>query len=85
MTGEPTEHLPGYDRISVRVEVLSGKPCIRGTRVGVDLIVHLVASGWTLDQIIDAHPQLTGDDVAQALHYAADLTSERHYPLRATA
>lgn len=85
MTVEQVDHLPGYDRIAIRVGVLSGKPAIRGTRIGVDLIVHLVASGWTTDEILDAYPQLKAEDISQALHYAADLTAERHYPLLETA
>lgn len=65
--------MPGYDRIAIRPGVLAGKPCIRGTRIGVDLVVHLVAFGWTVEQIVDAYPELAREDVDQALHYAADL------------
>ena len=84
-TVEYLDHVPGYDRITIRHGVLAGKPCIRGTRIGVDLVVHLVASGWTVEQIVDAYPELAPEDVGQALHYAADLTAERHYPLHMTA
>ncbi len=72
--------MPGYGRIAIRPGVLAGKPCLRGHRIGVDMLVRLVAYGWSTEDIVDAYPQLEPDDVRQALLYAADLTAEWIYP-----
>jgi len=50
---------------------MAGKPCIRGTRVTVGALVGLVAAGKTTDEIVDAYPYVTAQDIAQALCYAA--------------
>ena len=50
---------------------MAGKPCIRGTRVTVGALVGLVAAGKTTDEIVDAYPYVTAQDIAQALSYAA--------------
>ena len=60
-----------FDRITSDQAILGGKPIIRGTRMSVELILDLVASGATRDEIILRHPHLTMVDVEQALAYAA--------------
>lgn len=50
---------------------MAGKPCIRGTRVTVGALVGLVAAGKTTDEIAEAYPYVTAEDIAQALSYAA--------------
>jgi uncharacterized protein (DUF433 family) len=60
-----------YPRIICDPQILGGKPVIRGTRISVEFIVELVASGASRDDILKKYPQLTGADVEQALHYAA--------------
>ena len=50
---------------------MAGKPCIRGTRVTVGALVGLVAAGKTTDEIVEAYPYVTAEDLAQALSYAA--------------
>ncbi len=52
-------------------EVLGGKPCIRGTRISVEFVLELLASGATREQILDAYPQVTLEGLAAALDYAA--------------
>jgi uncharacterized protein (DUF433 family) len=70
------------DRIDINPRVLVGKPVIRGTRIAVEFLVELMAEGWTREQILKNYPQLTGDDIQAALHYAAEtLKQERVYPL----
>ena len=61
-----------FDRIVSNTAVLGGKPCIKGTRISVELILELVASGAGRDDILRAYPHLTAEDVEQALRYAAE-------------
>ena len=63
-----------FDRISSDPAILAGKPIIRGTRISVELILELIASGATRDDILRRHPHLTAVDVEQALGYAAQAT-----------
>jgi uncharacterized protein (DUF433 family) len=60
-----------FDRITSDPAILGGKPIVRGTRISVAMILEWVASGASRDDIIRKHPQLTVDDVEQALAYAA--------------
>ena len=62
-----------FPRISSDPEILGGKPCITGTRLSVEFILELVASGATRDAVVKAYPQLTADDVEQAVRYAAQF------------
>lgn len=50
---------------------MAGKPCVRGTRVTVGALVGLMAAGKTTEEIVEAYPYITAEDVAQALSYAA--------------
>lgn len=68
-------------RISINPNVCFGKPCIRGTRIWVALIVDNLAAGATEVEILDAYPQLKPEDIRAALAYAADMTRERVIPL----
>ncbi len=58
-------------RITLDPDVMGGKPCIRGLRVTVGMIVGLVASGRTTEEILAAYPYLEADDIREALTYAA--------------
>jgi len=70
------------DRIEARADVLTGKPVIKGTRLGVDFIVGLLAQGWTEAQILENYPGVSSDDLRACLSYAADLlASEKVYPI----
>lgn len=60
-----------FPRIISDPAVLRGKPCIRGTRLSVEFILELIASGASRDDIVRAHPQLTVEDVSEAVRYAA--------------
>lgn len=66
-------------------EIMGGVPCIAGTRVPVTRVVKMVASGMSVDQIIEEFPQLTAEDVHEALLYAAAAVAERELPLRTPA
>ncbi len=62
-----------FDRIVSDAEVLGGKPCIRGTRISVEFILELVASGASRDDVVRTYPQLRVEDVEQALRYASEM------------
>lgn len=65
------------------MDVMGGKPCIRGTRVTVGTIVGLVAAGSSTAEILEAYPYLQEQDVMQALAYAAWRVEEIEIPISA--
>jgi uncharacterized protein (DUF433 family) len=75
--------MPVLERITRNVSVMGGKPCVRGMRVTVGMIVGLVASGHTFSEILAAYPYLEDEDVRQALAYAAWRVEEIEVPLPA--
>jgi len=74
-------HMQELSRIQRRPTVMGGKPCIRGTRVTVGTVVGLIASGRRIEEILDAYPYLTQEDIQQALSYAAWRSEEVEVPL----
>jgi len=69
------------ERISIDPKVLTGKPVVKGTRVSVELVVQLLADGWTEEQILDSYRTLQRDDIRACLAYASEvLQTERVYP-----
>lgn len=60
-----------FNHIAYNPEILNGKPHIVGTRLSVEFILELVASGATKAEILEAYPQLTAEAVEEALRYAA--------------
>lgn len=68
-------------RITTDPNICFGKPCIRGTRIWVSLIVENLAEGVTEKELLEAYPQLKPDDIRAALAYAAEVTRERVIPL----
>lgn len=70
-------------RITLNPNVMGGKPCIRGMRVTVGMIVGLVATGHTTAEILKAYPYLEAEDVREALAYAARRVEEVELPLLA--
>jgi uncharacterized protein (DUF433 family) len=69
------------ERISIDPAVCGGKPCIRGTRIWVSLILDLLASGMTEAEVRGEYPQLTRDDILAAIAYGAEASRERMIPL----
>jgi uncharacterized protein (DUF433 family) len=61
------------DRITVEPGVMLGQPVITGTRLPVYVIVQALAAGDTADELLEAYPFLTVDDIHAALRYAANL------------
>jgi uncharacterized protein (DUF433 family) len=74
-----------FDRITTDPEVMGGVPCIRGMRMPVTTVVAMVADGMTPDEIIADLPDLTREDITEALRYAAEAVRERELPLRHSA
>lgn len=70
-----------YTRITVDPRQMGGVPCIRGLRIPVATVVGMVADGMSVEEILDAYPDLEGDDVGEALRYAAEAVRERVLPL----
>jgi uncharacterized protein (DUF433 family) len=63
-------------RISVDPQICSGKPCIRGTRIMVKNILGMIAGGYTIEKVLEAYPELTRDDITEALDYASRVIDE---------
>ena len=64
------------DRITFDPTVMGGKPCIRGMRVTVGMIVGMIASGHDRAELLSLYPYLEADDISQALSYAAWRSEE---------
>jgi uncharacterized protein (DUF433 family) len=70
-------------RITTDPQVCHGKPCIRGTRVMVSVVLDNLSDGLTAAEIVEEYPALTPDDVRAALGYASELAREEELmPLR---
>ena len=65
-------------RVSIDPKICFGKPCIRGTRIWISLIIDNLAAGIPGKEILAAYPSLTKEDIRAALAYAAELTHDRY-------
>lgn len=74
------------ERISVDPDVCHGKPCFKGTRVMLSIVLDSLAEGSTLEEILKDYPTLKPEDIRAALAYAAELAREEDLiPLRSFA
>lgn len=64
-------------RISIDPNICFGKPCIRGHRLWVSLILDLLADGTSVDQLIADYPGITAEDVRACIAYGAEMSRER--------
>ena len=69
------------ERITLDPAVMGGKPCIRGQRVTVAMVLGLLAAGRSRDDILKADPDLEARDIDPCLAYAAWRMEERDAPL----
>jgi uncharacterized protein (DUF433 family) len=69
------------DRITQDPEVMGGKPCVRGMRVTVGMIVGQIGAGHSIEEVLAEYPYLEREDVLQALRYAAWLAEDREVTL----
>ena len=70
-----------FDRITQNPAVMGGKPCIRGMRVTVGMIVGQISAGHTIEDLLASYQYLEREDIVQALRYAAWRASEREIVL----
>jgi uncharacterized protein (DUF433 family) len=65
------------DRIGIDPQVCGGKPCIKGTRIWVSLILDFLADGMPEAELLTEYPQLVHDDILAAIAYGAEAARER--------
>ena len=70
------------DRITIEPGKMGGKPCVRGMRVTVGMIVGQIGAGQSIESLLEDYPYLEREDVLQALRYAAWRSQEREVELR---
>ncbi len=63
-----------FDRITLNPEICHGKPCIRGLRYPVEIILEWLSSGMTVSEILEDYEDLEQEDIFAALNFAARLT-----------
>jgi len=71
------------NRVTADPKVCGGRPCIRGTRIYIAIILDGLAEGLTPQEIIDHYPQLTMEDIRAALAYGAEITRENIWKVAA--
>ncbi len=74
---------PLLQRISVDPNVCFGKPCIRGSRIWVSLLLDFLASGMSHQDVLTEYPQLTEEDIRAAIAYGAEMSRERYVDIAA--
>jgi uncharacterized protein (DUF433 family) len=72
---------PLLERISIDPRICGGKPCIKGTRIWVSLILDFLADDMTEAELLDQYPGLTHDDVLAAIAYGAEAARECVIPV----
>lgn len=74
-------------RISIDPNVCFGKPCIRGHRIWVSLVLDFLASGMTIQEILHEYPELQQEDILACIAYGAEMARERYVdiPVEANA
>ena len=65
-------------RISMDPDVCFGKPCIRGHRIWVSLVLDLLRSGWTAPRVLEQYPGIEEADVLACIAYGAEMSRERY-------
>ena len=76
---------PLLERISVDPNVCFGKPCIRGHRIWVSLILDLLAGGTSVAEVLSEYPGLEELDIRAAIAYGAEMSRDRYVPIGATS
>ncbi len=74
-----------FDRIVIDAKVCHGQACVKGTRIPVHQIVHMLANGDTVDELLKEYPSLSREDILACLEYAATLAEEEVTPLQEPA
>ena len=69
------------ERITIDPDVCHGQACVRGTRIAVHQIVHMLANGDSVEELLQEYPSLTREDILACLDYAASLAEEQVTPI----
>ncbi len=59
-----------FERIPINPGIMMGKPCIKGTRLQVELILQKLGGGRSIEYLLDAYPHITKEDILEAINYA---------------
>ncbi|MFZ2147923.1 MAG: DUF433 domain-containing protein [Sedimentisphaerales bacterium] len=70
------------ERIIIDANICHGQARIKGTRIPVHQIIHMLANGDTIEELLKEYPSLTRDDILACLDYAATLAEEQITPIR---
>ncbi len=70
-----------YERIKIDPNVCHGQACIKGTRIPVHQIIHMLANGDTIEELLEQYPSLKREDILAGLDYAASLAEEQITPM----
>lgn len=70
------------ERIVIVPDICNGRPIVRGTRISVQTILEFLGAGDSIEEILDAYPGLTRDDILAALRYSSRLMGNRYYVAR---
>ncbi len=71
------------DRIVATPDTLFGKPRIKGTRIGVEFVLELMASGWTEAKVLESYPHLTSEDLQAVFAFVRDCLKDETFIMRA--
>ena len=74
-----------FPRITVNPEVMMGKPCIRGMRVTVGMILGNLGSGASMEELLESYPYIEREDILESIRFAAWLASDRYVTLEPAA
>lgn len=69
-----------FKRISIDPKICHGQACIKGTRIPVHQILHMLANGDTIKDLLEEYPSLKHKDILACIEYAAELTEEQIIP-----
>ncbi len=70
-----------FERISIDPKICHGQACIKGTRIPVHQILQMLASGDTIDELIEEYPSIKRDDILACLDYAGALAEDQSSPV----
>lgn len=70
-----------FSRITISPAQMGGVPCLRGLRIPVATVVEMIAQGLSFDEVLNAYPDLTEEDIRESLRFAAAAVRERELPL----
>jgi len=70
-----------YERISINPRICHGQACIKGTRIPVHQIIHMLANGDSIEDLLKEYPSITREDILSCLDYAGSLAEELVTPI----